>query len=330
MKNSTKASVRRQRAAMATNRVTWLAAVSGLAALAATFALAADRVDPRGPIEYPGMKAAADEQGVQAPGYAFRNECRKPSPWQAKWIWLGGDQNAAVGTFRKEITLAEAPQQVKAWLTADIKYRLYVNGRLVSRGPVDMGRDYAGGDTRRWFYDYRDLTPYLTKGKNVIAAEVFRHWPIGPTVSRGHPGFLFEAEASLPGQGKLTVKSDATWRAIPAAQFPDPTTYDAGKEPAGWRLPDFDDSAWPPCLEVQDRWTPLAASEIPPLMEARYPVLRLEGLPQRTITANGSFRVVFDRVLSGYPTMKVNGGQGAVITVRGSLHSTLILGGGEQ
>ena len=88
-------------------------------------------------------------------------------------------RNAAVGTFRKEITLAEAPRQVKAWLTADAKYRLYVNGRLVSRGPVDMGRDYAGGETRRWFYDYRDLTPYFTPGKNVIAAEVFRHWPDG-------------------------------------------------------------------------------------------------------------------------------------------------------
>ena len=148
------------------------------------------------------MKAAADEQGVQARGYTFRNECRKPSPWQAKWIWLDGDQNAAVGMFRKEITLAEAPQQVKAWLTADAKYRLYVNGRLVSRGPVDIGRDYAGGDTRRWFYDYRDLTPYFTKGKNVIAAEVFRHWPIGSTVSRGQPGFLFEAEVEPARTGQ--------------------------------------------------------------------------------------------------------------------------------
>ncbi len=134
---------------------------------------------------------------------------------------------------------------MKAWLTADIKYRLYVNGRLVSRGPVDMGCDYAGGETRRWFYDFRDLTPYFTQGKNVIAAEVFHHWPIGATVSRGQPGFLFEAEVSLLREGKLTVKSDATWRAIPAAQFPNPTTYDAGKEPAGWRLAGFDDSAWP-------------------------------------------------------------------------------------
>ena len=304
--------------------------VSGLAALAATFAPAAETIDPRGPVEYPGMKAAADAQGVQAQGYTFRNECRKPSPWQAEWIWLGGNQNAAVATFRKEITLAAAPRQVKAWLTADVKYRLYINGRLVSRGPVDMGRDYAGGETRRWFYDYRDLTAYFTVGKNVIAAEVFQHWPGGDSISRGRPGFLFEAEVVLPEQVTLTVKSDASWRAIPAAQFPNPNTYDAGKEPAGWRLPGFDDSAWPACRPLQDRWAPLVASEMPPLMEARYPVLRIEGLPSRTITTDGSFRVVFDRVLSAYPTLKVKGGRGAVMTIHAQIQATVVLDEGEQ
>ncbi len=54
------------------------------------------------------------------------------------------------------------------------------------------------------------------------------------------------------------------------------------------------------------------------LMETRYPVLRIEGLPSRTITADGSFRVVFDRVLSGYPTLKVKGGRGAVVTIKGN------------
>ena len=303
--------------------------ISGLLALAATFALAAETVDPRGPVEYPGMKAAADQQGVQR-GLHLPQRVPKPSPWQAKWIWLGGDQNAAVATFRKEVTLAAAPTAVKAWLTADAKYRLYVNGRLVSRGPVDIGRDFAGGETRRWFYDYRDLTPYFTPGKNVIAAEVFRHWPTG-AISRGQPGLLFEAEVSLPGEGKVTVKSDASWRAIPAAQFPNPNTFDAGKEPAGWRLPGFNDAAWPACRGgARTVWAPLVASEMPPLMEARYPVLRIVGLPQRTITADGSFRVVFDRVLSAYPTIKVKGGKGAVLTIRAHQQATVVLGDGEQ
>ena len=303
---------------------------TGLLCLAAAFALAAQTIDPRGPIEYPGMKAAADAEGVQAPGYTFRDECQKPSPWQAKWIWLSQGENEPVAIFRKEVTFAGSPRQVKAWLTADVKYRLYVNGRLVSRGPVDIGRDFAGGETRRWFYDYRDLTPYFQQGKNVIAAEVFRHWPAGANVSRGHPGFLFEAEATLPGEGNVVVKSDVSWRAVPAVQFPSPTLFDAGKEPAGWRLPGFDDSAWPACREVKDFWAPLVASEMPPLMEARYPVLRIEGLPQRTIAADTTFRVVFDRVLSAYPTLKVKGGRGATIAIHAHRQAAVVLGGGEQ
>jgi len=74
-------------------------------------------------------------------------------------------------------------------------------------------------------------------------------------------------------------------------QFPDETTFDAGKEPAGWRLAGFDDSAWPASREVKDVWETLVPSEIPPLMEARYPVARIEGLPaNKVLTNDGSFK----------------------------------------
>ncbi len=299
--------------------------------LAAVSLAAAAATDPRGPIAYPGMKVVVDAQGVQAPGYRFTDDCRKTTPWQARWIWLGGEASPPVAMFRKEITLTDAPARVKAWLTADKKYRLYVNGRLVSRGPVDIGRDYAGGDTHRWFYDFRDLTPFFQKGTNVIAAEVFWQWPIGFVVSRGQPGFLFEAEFSMPNEQRTVVKSDTTWRAQPAAQFADASTYDASKEPTGWRMPGFDDATWPACREVNDVWAPLVASEIPPLMEARYPVRRVEGLPDnRVINQDGSFRVVFDRVLSAYPTLKVRGGQGARLTIKAHESATFMLGDGEQ
>ena len=266
-----------------------------------------------GPIDNPGGNPVADDQGVHIPGYVFRNRCQKPSPWQASWIWLSGDA-PNTGVFRKEVILTDAPKQVSAWLTADVKYRLWINGRLVSRGPVDMGRDYAGGNTHRWFYDFRDLTPYFKKGRNVIAAEVFRKWPIGFTISRGEPGLLFEAE--VDGQ---TVKSDATWRAVRAP------------ETEGWEQPEFDDTAWSAARKVKNIWEPLVASEIPPLMEARFPVAKVEGLPDnKVLEKDGSFRVVFDRVLSGYPQLKVKGGQGAKVTIKAHQSLAFVLSGGEQ
>jgi len=271
------------------------------------------------------MQASVGPDGAQVEGYTFHNACRKPSPWQARWIWLRKNDGAAVAMFRKDVALDERPLSVRAWLSADTKYRLYINGRLASRGPVDIGRDYAGGQTHRWFYDFRDLSSYFVAGKNVIAAEVFRNWPGGDNISRGRPGFLFEAEISFPRQRTISVKSDTSWRATAAAQFQSADHYDAAKEPTGWRLAGFDDSKWPVCSIVNDVWSPLVASEIPPLMEVRFPVARIEGLGDHTLTHDGSFRVVFDRVLSGYPTLKVKGGKGAVATIRANNQAKMLL-----
>jgi hypothetical protein len=303
----------------------FLAAVLWISSFQHSFAL-----DPRGPIEYPEMNVVTDSQGIHTRGYEFLNECEKPSPWLASWIWMEGAFPAPVAMFRKQITLADSPTLVAAWISADKKYRLYINGRLVSRGPVDIGRDFGGGNTRRWFYDYRNLTAFFRQGTNVIAAEVFSKWPNRWVVSRGQPGFLFEAVVTQPGQPQMMLKTDASWRAVPAEQFPDASTYDASKEPAGWRQAGFDDSAWPAARELKNVWEKLVASEIPPLMEARYPILRIEGLTNRTLTADGGFKVVFDRVLSAYPTLQVRGGKGARVTIQAHGAATMILGEGEQ
>ena len=246
-----------------------------------------------GPIEYPGMRVVVDSNGVHAPGYRFDNQCAKPTPWQAQWI--------AGGRVRKELTLDAAPVKVTAWIMADRHYQLWINGRLVSRGPVDQGRDFAGGVTHRWLYDYRDLTPFFHKGKNIIAAKASER-------------FLFEAQVD-----KLTVKSDTTWRVAPA-------------QPAdGWQAMEFDDTAWPAASLAQGNVLPLMPSEIPPRMEAKYPPARIEGLPEnKTFITNGNFKVVFNRVLSAYPTVTVRGGKGASVTIKAHGEQKFSLSGGKQ
>ena len=264
------------------------------------------------PIDNPGMMVEVDTAGVQARGYQFTNCCQKPTPWQAEWIWLSGEATERAW-FRKEITLDAMPNNIPAWISADMKYRLWINGKLVSRGPADIGRDYVGGSTHRWFYDYRDLARFFHNGRNVIAAEVFRKGPGG--VSRGQPGFLFEAQAD-----KLMIKSDATWRAIPS---------NGGM--ANWQAPVFNSDSWPTATIVQNIWEPLVASEIPPLMEARYPATRIEGLPEnRVFTKDGSFKVVFDRVLSGFPQVRLKGGKGARVTLKAHNSAAFVLGGDEE
>ncbi|HUZ07841.1 MAG TPA: alpha-L-rhamnosidase C-terminal domain-containing protein, partial [Candidatus Paceibacterota bacterium] len=272
-----------------------------------------------------------DSNGVQAVGCHFADDCAKPTPWQGRWIWTDAQPSPLAAMFRKVVVLDAPPQQVKAWLSADMKYLLYVNGRLVSRGPVDIGRDYAGGSTEHWFYDARDLTPYFVKGTNVIAAEVFRQWPVGFTVSRGQPGFLFEADITAADGKKSTVASGPDWRVLPAAQFVNDTTCDLRKEPAGWRLAGFDDAVWPKAKEVSDVWEPLVPSEIPPRIEVNYPAKQIEDLPRDGIFTNdGSFKVVFDCVLSGYPALCVEGGAGATVKIQAHRDYTFKLRGGQE
>lgn len=274
----------------------------------------------RGPIETPGMCVAVTAAGVQTSSYTFTNRCVKPQPWHGQWIWLSQPtQKTEMVQFRKVITLPTAPTQVSAWLSADVFYRLYINGKLVSRGPADIGRDYdRAKDGSQWLYDFRDLTPFLHAGTNVIAAEVFTTGFVASRVTRNQNGFLFEAEVQSTGQPTVTINSDPTWRATPG----DWRTASSTNQ-SDWRQAGFEDSSWQACAAVDSIWTPLAASELPPLMEARYPwrnvVQPTETVKQNgsnfILSGNGRFTLQFDRVLSAYPSLKVNGDAGAQLKI---------------
>jgi hypothetical protein len=145
-------------------------------------------------------------------------------PVPASWIWLNkgllGGATPVAARFRKEIDLVSTPTLARTWLTADAHVRLYVNGRLVARGPDDGGQDYPGTQTGRCFVDYRDLTPYFRKGRNVVAAEVFTARAMeGRYNTMGHGGLLFEASLRMPDGSTRSLLSDDTWRGEPAPEW---------------------------------------------------------------------------------------------------------------
>ena len=301
-----------------------------------------------GPITYPGMRVIVDEDGVQACDYDFAIPEDETIASAAHWIDINQDAwpgSHYLGLFRRTAELSEAPCRVTARISADVCFRLYVNGVLVARGPDDIGsdipvivKDRYAISTRQWRYVVRDLTPYFRKGTNIIAAEVLAHQRAGAYLSAGKPGFWFDAQITSADGANTAIVSDASWQSSPGQHLvrgalgdvgeglaaKADMTYRAGWEPVGWLEARDGGSRWEPATEVESIWGPLAPSEIPPCMEAHYPVqavVDVEGaieipadlasdVPIR-INGAGSFYLKVDRVIPAYVGFCVDGCDGA-------------------
>lgn len=68
--------------------------------------------------------------------------------------------------FRRSVDLAVQPKSFPIRVTADNRFILYVNGRRVAAGP-------STGDIGHWREAEIDLSPYLKRGRNVLAAVVW-------------------------------------------------------------------------------------------------------------------------------------------------------------
>jgi alpha-L-rhamnosidase len=196
----------------------------------------------------------------------------EPLRQDAAWIWrersrlpfrTGGtfarpdfeqDRNLYV-YFRRTFDLAAAPSKAEAHVSADGRYRLFVNGTHVGRGP-------ARCDPLWQYYDSYDIGPLLKRGRNVIAALVHTYgqdtsWyqlPRGGwALAFGCGGFFFQCEVALPDGSRVAVHSDDSWlyalgeaweRDLPGHGPGFPEVFDARREPAGWHERDFDDGGW--------------------------------------------------------------------------------------
>jgi len=293
----------------------------------------AQSTDTRGPVQNTGMNVQVDHDGVQAPGYKWE----KPEPkgdWQARWISSTDKavSDSVATCIRKEITLDQAPKKVTAWISGD-NYLLYVNGTPAGRGSADPGRDFVGASSGRRFYEIRNLTPLFHKRKNAVCVEC-----------SGSNKLVLELLVEFPDGKKVTFGTDETWRGVssryllkknPAEEDlkalgvkPRPLPFfDAEAEPQGWLQAGYDDSNWPFCSVTEAPKEQLVMSELPPLMEVRYPyfeIMNVQGnvmVPHEPLTpghpivvkGDGQFSVHFDKIMSGRCGIKVNGCKGARI-----------------
>ena len=165
------------------------------------------------------------------------------------WIWLPDwtepvDGKPSLVRFRKTITLEEKPDSLCIRISADTRYKLYVNGQFAEFGP-------AKGDQRIWYVDTVEIAPWLHAGVNVLAVEVLRY----PLAYRsGNFGMVRTATPGLFVEGD--VLADESWKCCrvpgfailrespgfaPLMYLEEYTAADADK---GWKKTEYDDSAW--------------------------------------------------------------------------------------
>lgn len=138
-----------------------------------------------------------------------------PSPFtQAQWIWHPEWSEDLVGPaggfvhFRKAATIETIPTEpVRIHITADTRYKLFVNSTLVHMGPVK-------GDERLWFYDEVDIQPYLQAGANYVSVRVLRfHYATSYATSFPRLPYagLFIRNAVQSENPPVNVQTDSTW-----------------------------------------------------------------------------------------------------------------------
>jgi len=271
-------------------------------------------------------------------------------PWTAKWIAHpdAPPQGAGVFHFRKRFVLAATPRAFVVRVSADNRYRLFVNGTSVSVGP-------ARGDILHWRYETVDIAPYLHAGSNVLAALVWNWGELRPgaQISR-RTGFLVQSA----GPAETAVDSGPSWKAywdraygFAPGQGEVQGYYaaapgervDARLYPWGWEQPGFDDSAWSAAAAISGGALPAGASPygeaaewqlvpraipVPEERRIRFAeVRRSEGAPvphaflagndALTIPANTKLSLLLDQreLTMGYPVLVASGGRGAVATL---------------
>ncbi|WP_308636466.1 alpha-L-rhamnosidase-related protein [Paenibacillus silvisoli] len=214
--------------------------------------------------------------------------------WQAKWIWrkeLAHARGHELVYFRRSFAVPEEGGKLVVHVSADSRYRLYLNGEPVSVGPCK-------GDAHTHYYETVDLSDKLLPGTpNALAAKVLHYGGTSPWRMAEHgPVSVWRSEAGgFLLEGALTAESgelierldtDGSWRClkdegydyvpVPMMQWAGGLeSVDGAKQPQGWETAAYDDGGWPaavPFYDVRNDWGELSPwslepRPIPPLYE---------------------------------------------------------------
>jgi len=262
--------------------------------------------------------------------------------WNAQWIATPGDNGTSYGVFyfRKSIDLVTKPASFIVHVSADNRYKLYINGTLVSLGP-------ARGDTYYWNYETVDIAPYLSAGKNTVAALVWNESTYSPAAQiTVRTGFILQGNSKT----EEILNTDNTWKSFrDTGHQPIPGYFFAASKgemidmnqsvKGDWTAVTYNDSAWPGAAKIADgrlkgtawgiEWA-LVPSSLPAREMTYQRLVKLRGAiginvpatfpaqkTEITIPANTTVSLLLDQTFetNAYVTLNFSGGKDAGISL---------------
>ena len=176
-------------------------------------------------------------------------------------IWTDKRDSEMFLRARKSFEVQGLEESCRMRLVCSGRYRLWINGVPVARGPA-----HSGSHVKR--VDELDVAKYLHVGRNVIAVQLTH---FNYSTAQGlcaDPAF----ECSLHGT-EIDVQTDTTWKMSVDKAYRLPSfrrnnfygpqeLYDAREEDP-WVTATYDDSVWPQAVEVECPWGPEISRGIP-------------------------------------------------------------------
>ena len=222
------------------------------------------------------------------------------------------DQHAI---FTKELSLSHVPALAELHLFAYTRYRLYVNGQYVGRGPSRF-------QNQRPEYDSRNIAQFLQTGRNVIAVLVHCDAPTG-RIMHHDPGFAAVFEWSDPGGVRRRIVTDTSWRAEPDLSFVSRDEawssieeHIDARRSEEWTKRGYDTSHWPFSVSVGGvgffplwpRTTPLQSEKLRPWRSTT------ESLPL-SLSAPAEVDFELEHIIQGYHVLEFYAEEGSELEV---------------
>ena len=261
--------------------------------------------------------------------------------WDANWISYPDISLNDYGVFhfRKNFELIEKPVSFIINISADNRYRFFVNGIPICTGP-------ARGDIGHWYFETIDIAPFLNSGSNLLAAIV---WNAGTYT----PGAQMTLKTGLVVQGnsikEAVINTDKSWKVYQNIAYSPSTEnrHDVGCAdevkaslyPWGWEKILFNDNGWENAIQI-GRGQPygvgtgydwvLCQRDIPLMEETlirmkticrsegiSVPIQFLKGNNPFTIPANKKISLLIDQtyLTNAYPELKLSGGRDSKLKI---------------